>query len=75
MTELHYPRSNVRGTCAVQLVVLHGSWWHLHHPKALTLHRGGDALRLMDHGVSSSTASSYVGPIDLASVFERCLFD
>ena len=44
--------------------------------KALTLHRGGDALRLMDHGVSSSTASSYNAPIDWPQFLnDVCLID
>ena len=54
------------------------SWILVGHSKhkVLTLHRGGDALRLMDHGVSSSTAFSYSAPIDWPQFLtDVCLTD
>ena len=52
------------------------SWILVSSPKALTPHRGVDALRLMDHGVSSSTASSYNAPIDWPQFLnDVCLID
>jgi len=43
---------------------------------ALTLHRGGDALRLMENGVSSTKAFSYTAPIDWPQFLaDVCLTD
>ena len=54
------------------------SWILVAHSKhnVLTLHRGSDALRLLDHGVSSSTAFSYHAPIDWPQfLYDVCLTD
>ena len=54
------------------------SWIMVAHSKhnVLTLHRGVDAVRLLDHGVSSSTAFRASGPIDWPMVLKQlCLTD
>jgi len=54
------------------------SWILVGHSShnAITLHRGGDALRLMEDGVSSTIAFSYSAPIDWPQFLsDVCLID
>ena len=54
------------------------SWIMVAHSKhnALTLHRGVDALQLMEQGASSSWAFEHVAPIDWKLVLNQlCLTD
>lgn len=54
------------------------SWILVAHSKhnALTLHRGADALRLLEDGVSSSKAFSYSAPVDWPQFLaDVCLTD
>ena len=52
------------------------SWILVSSPKALTLQRGADALRLMEEGVSSCVASSYSAPVDWPQFLgDVCLTD
>jgi|TARA_Y100000114_G_scaffold113224_1_gene107114 hypothetical protein len=54
------------------------SWILIAHSKhnALTLHRGVDSLRLMEHGASSSCAFEHVAPIDWKLILSQlCLTD
>ena len=54
------------------------SWILVGHSKhkVLTLHRGGDVLNIMDHGLSSYTAFTYSAPIDWPQFMnDVCLTD
>lgn len=54
------------------------SWILVSHSSlnALTLHRGGDALRIMEDGLSSSVAFTYHAPIDWPQFLaDVCLTD
>ena len=64
----HTRRANAGGRSWI--LVAHSS------SKALTLHRGGDALRIMEEGLSSSVAFTYHAPIDWPQFLsDVCLTD